>query len=169
VAFFPGSTIGNFEPDAAIDFLRRIRHGVEDNGALILGVDRRKDPAVLERAYNDAEGVTAAFNLNLLTRLNRELGATFDLERFRHRAVFNEAASRIEMHLESVADQVVTVAGVAVPFRAGETIWTESSYKYDHARLEALVGEAGFTIHHCWTDPDEHFWVAVLEAAPTAS
>ncbi len=166
VAFFPGSTIGNFEPTAAAGFLRRVRRSVEDNGAMIIGVDRRKDPAVLERAYNDEAGVTAAFNLNLLTRLNRELGATFDLAQFRHQAVFNDEASRIEMHLESLTDQVVTVAGVAISFRAGETIWTESSYKYDLPRLEQLATDAGFRIDQLWTDPDQRFWVGFLAAAP---
>jgi L-histidine N-alpha-methyltransferase len=168
VAFFPGSTIGNFEPTAAAGFLRRVRRSVEDNGALIIGVDRRKDPAILEQAYNDQAGVTAAFNLNLLTRLNRELGATFDLAQFRHQAVFNDEASRIEMHLESLVDQVVTVAGVAIPFRAGETIWTESSYKYDLPRLEQLAADAGFRIDQLWSDPDQRFWVGFLAAAPAA-
>jgi dimethylhistidine N-methyltransferase len=168
VAFFPGSTIGNFEPTAAAGFLRRVRRSVEDNGALIIGVDRRKDPALLEQAYNDQAGVTAAFNLNLLTRLNRELGATFDLAQFYHRAVFNDEASRIEMHLESLTDQVVTVAGVDIPFRAGETIWTESSYKYDLPRLEQLAADAGFRIDQLWSDPDQRFWVGFLAAAPAA-
>lgn len=165
VGFFPGSTIGNFHPAEATAFLRRIRRTVGSDGALIVGVDRRKEAAVLDAAYNDAAGVTAAFNLNLLTRLNRELGADFDLERFAHRAFFNPDASRVEMHLESLDDQVVHVAGARVTFGAGETIWTESSYKYDEARLDDVVGSAGFSVRTRWTDSQERFWVAFLEAA----
>ncbi len=164
VAFFPGSTIGNFEPAAAASFLRGVRATVGPTGALILGVDRRKDRAVVEEAYNDAEGVTAAFNLNLLVRLNRELGANFDLARFRHKAFFNEDASRIEMHLESTEAQIVTVAGVPISFDAGETIWTEASYKYDLPRLERLAHEGGFRIRQLWTDPEKRFWLGFLEA-----
>ncbi len=134
LAFFPGSTIGNFDPTAARSFLSGIRQTVGDDGALVLGVDRRKDATTLEAAYNDREGVTAAFNRNMLVRLNRELGADFSLDFFRHRAIWNPDASRIEMHLESLGEQVVTVAGMAIPFAAGETIWTESSYKYDRAQ-----------------------------------
>lgn len=165
VGFFPGSTIGNFHPAEATAFLRRIRRTVGPDGALILGVDRRKDPAVLDAAYNDAAGVTAAFNLNLLARLNRELGADFDLECFAHRAFFNADASRIEMHVVSLADQVVRVAGTRIGFEAGETIWTESSYKYDEARLDAVVGSAGFRVRERWTDGGGRFWVVFLEAA----
>jgi len=164
LAFFPGSTIGNFHPAEAAAFLTRIRRTVGPGGAMILGVDRRKDPRVLRAAYDDAAGVTAAFNRNILARLNRELGATFDLERFAHRALFNDRASRIEMHLVSLADQVVDVAGTRIAFAAGETIWTESSYKYDAARLDALVTAAGFTVARLWTDEDERFWVAFLRA-----
>lgn len=165
VGFFPGSTIGNFQPAEATAFLRRVRRTVGAHGALILGVDRRKDPAVLHAAYNDAAGVTAAFNLNLLTRLNRELGADFDVERFAHRAFFNDAASRVEMHLVSLDDQAVHVAGAAIRFEAGETIWTESSYKYDEARLDDVVGAAGFRVRTRWTDAGDRFWVAFLESA----
>ncbi|MEA3246777.1 MAG: L-histidine N(alpha)-methyltransferase [Gemmatimonadota bacterium] len=162
VAFFPGSTIGNFHPTEAAAFLRRVRHAVGPGGALILGVDRRKDPAVLHAAYNDAAGVTAEFNLNVLRRLNREAGASFDVASFRHVAFFNDAASRIEMHLESARDQEVCVGGVPVTFTCGETIHTECSYKYDRERLEALVGAAGFTVERLWTDPADWFWVAFL-------
>jgi len=166
VAFFPGSTIGNFHPTEAAAFLRRVRRTIAADGLLVLGVDRRKDAATLDAAYNDAAGVTAAFNLNLLARLNREHGGTFDLARFRHRAFFNEAASRVEMHLVSAVDQCVRVAGETFHFAAGESIWTESSYKYDRARLEALAASAGFAVARLWTDDDERFWVAVLEVAP---
>ncbi|MBA3890062.1 MAG: L-histidine N(alpha)-methyltransferase [Gemmatimonadaceae bacterium] len=165
VGFFPGSTIGNFHPAEATAFLRRIRRTVGTDGALILGVDRRKDAAVLDAAYNDASGVTAAFNLNLLTRLNRELGADFEVECFAHRAFFNSAASRVEMHLVSLDDQEVHVAGSTIRFEPGETIWTESSYKYDAERLDSVVGSAGFRVRMRWTDSEDRFWVAFLEAA----
>lgn len=162
VAFFPGSTIGNFHPVEAMSFLRRVRRVVGVDGALILGVDRLKDPAVLHAAYNDAAGVTADFNRNALAHLNRELGADFDVARFRHVAFFNAAASRMEMHLESLEAQWVQVAGVRIPLQAGERIWTESSYKYDASPLEALVAGAGFRIERLFTDGDDRFWVAFL-------
>jgi L-histidine Nalpha-methyltransferase len=162
VAFFPGSTIGNFHPMEAAAFLRRVRHAVGPGGALVVGVDRRKDPGVLHAAYDDRLGVTAAFDLNVLARLNRELDADFELDRFRHRAVWNDGASRIEMHLESTAAQRVRVADRAITFARGETIWTESSYKYDEPRLERLVAEGGFAIERLWTDEGQRFWVAFL-------
>ena len=164
LAFFPGSTIGNFHPAEATAFLGRIRRTVGPEGALVLGVDRRKDPRVLHAAYNDAAGVTAAFNLNVLSRINRELGADFELTRFVHRAFFNRDASRIEMHLESTVRQVVVVGDTPVIFAHGETIWTESSYKYDRRRLEGLVSAAGFSIARLWSDSQARFWVAFLTA-----
>lgn len=167
LAFFPGSTIGNFSPADAAAFLRRIRRTVGTCGALLLGVDRRKDPRILEAAYNDSEGVTAAFNLNVLERLNREYGAEFDLSAFRHEAVWNDEASRIEMHLRSLRDHTVCVSGRDVTFTAGETIWTESSYKYDEARLARLVNAAGFDVDHLWTDADGYFWMCWLTANET--
>lgn len=165
IAFFPGSTIGNFHPTEAAAFLRRVRRTVADDGILVLGVDRRKDAALLDAAYDDAQGVTAAFNLNMLARLNRELGADFRLECFAHRAFFDEAASRVEMHLVSLARQTVTVAGVPIRFERGETIWTESSYKYDEERLEQLTTSGGFALTRLWTDGAQRFWVAFLSAA----
>jgi dimethylhistidine N-methyltransferase len=162
LAFFPGSTIGNFHPAEAAAFLTRIRRTVGPGGALVLGVDRRKDAATLDAAYDDAAGMTAAFNRNLLARLNHEYAATFDLDQFTHRAFFNPDASRVEMHLVSLREQTVTVAGTAIRFERGETIWTESSYKYDEARLEQLVSAAGFTIDRLWTDDESRFWVAML-------
>lgn len=164
LAFFPGSTIGNFDPSLAAAFLRNVRDVVGDNGALVLGVDRRKVPAIIEPAYNDAAGVTAAFNLNMLARLNREAGANFDLDRFRHRAFFNQDASRIEMHLESLSAQDVTIAGETVRFEAGESIRTECSYKYDESAFEALVARGGFRVRQLFTDPAQLFWVAFLQA-----
>ena len=165
IAFFPGSTIGNFHPTEAAAFLRRVRRTVADDGVLVLGVDRRKDAATLNAAYNDSAGVTADFNLNMLARLNRELSADFNLSHFQHRAFFNELASRIEMHLGSLERQVVHVAGERVTFEAGESIWTESSYKYDREALDVLVTSAGFHITCLWTDAAERFWVAYLDAA----
>ena len=163
LAYFPGSTIGNFHPEEAAAFLRRVRRVVGEGGAMVLGVDRRKDRGILEPAYNDAEGVTAQFNLNILAHLNQLLGADFDLSQFRHRAFFNEEASRVEMHLEAVTPQAVTVAGETIDFAAGETIWTESSYKYDEARLAHMVAAGGFAVRRLFTDAPGLFWVAVLE------
>ena len=162
VAFFPGSTIGNFHPTEASAFLRRVRRTLGADGLLVLGVDRRKDVATLNAAYDDALGVTAAFNLNMLARLDREYGGDFDLSRFRHRAFFNDEASRVEMHLVSTVEQRVRLAGETFHFDAGESIWTESSYKYDRPRLDALAAAAGFTVARLWTDADDRFWVAAL-------
>ncbi len=166
VAFFPGSTIGNFHPTEAAAFLRRVRHTVGNDGGLILGVDRRKDPDTLHAAYNDSAGVTAAFNLNALTHLNRDLDGSFDISAFKHKAFFNDEASRIEMHLESVKEQRVQLAGQTFHFEAGETILTECSYKYDEPRLTALVEGGGFTIDTLYTDNQHWFWIAWLR--PTA-
>jgi L-histidine Nalpha-methyltransferase len=162
IAFFPGSTIGNFHPPEAAAFLRSLRSVIGYDGSLILGVDRAKDRATLDAAYNDAAGVTARFNLNLLERLNRELDADFDLPRFRHRAWYNEELKRIEMHLESLCDQIVSVSGSAIPFRTGETVLTECSYKYDAESLDRLTTGAGFDVEQLWTDANDLFWVAYL-------
>jgi dimethylhistidine N-methyltransferase len=164
LAFFPGSTIGNLRPAAAAALLGQIRAVCGPGGALVLGVDRTKDPDVLHAAYNDRAGITAQFNLNILTRLNRELGADFDVSRFRHLAFYNPAESRVEMHLESLDDQVVRVRGEEIAFATGETIWTESSYKYDEPQLRRIIGPSGFTIHRLWSDAGERFWVALLRA-----
>ena len=165
VAFFPGSTIGNFHPTEAAAFLRRVRRVVAPDGALILGVDRLKDPSILLAAYDDSDGVTAAFNLNVLDRLNREVGANFDRGSFRHRVEWNDTASRIEMHLESAKPQTVHVAGQPISFERGETVWTESSYKYDRPRLDRLVEESGLRLARLWTDAAERFWVGFLTVA----
>lgn len=164
LAFFPGSTIGNFHPQEATAFLTRIRRVVCADGALVLGVDRRKSAEVLNPAYDDSQGVTAEFNLNMLRRINRELGGNFELSKFKHVAFFNEQASRVEMHIESLERQCVNIAGVRIPFEQGETIWTESSYKYDEAMLNAVVGAAGFRVERLWTDANENFWVGFLSA-----
>ena len=164
LAFFPGSTIGNFHPAEAAAFLRRVRRALGPGGMLLLGVDRRKDAATLDAAYDDREGVTAAFNLNVLRRINRELNADFDLTRFRHHAFFNETAGRVEMHLEATIAHEVDVGGTRIEFSRGETIWTESSYKYDRDQLATVTNAAGFTIERLWTDADDRFWVALLGA-----
>jgi L-histidine Nalpha-methyltransferase len=164
VAFFPGSTIGNFHPAEAAAFLTRIRRTVGSGGALVMGVDRRKDAAVLHAAYDDPHGVTAAFNRNVLRRINHELGGDFDLASFRHVAFFNDDASRIEMHLESTRDQTVRVAGSTFEFARGETIWTESSYKYDEEQLATVASAAGFRVDRLWTDANGLFWVGAMTA-----
>ena len=163
-AFFPGSTIGNFPRGMAADLLAAIRREVGPGGAMLIGVDLVKDRATLERAYNDAAGVTAEFNLNLLVRLNRELGADFDLGAFRHQAVWDEAAARIEMRLVSARAQRVTVAGRSFDFAAGEALVTEYSHKYTLAGFRALAEGAGFRVARTWSDPDELFSVQLLEA-----
>jgi dimethylhistidine N-methyltransferase len=163
VAFFPGSTIGNFHPAEAAAFLTRMRRTVGPGGAVILGVDRRKDVAVLDAAYDDAAGVTAEFNRNVLRRLNRDLGSDFDLSAFRHEAFFNDEASRVEMHLVSQREQTVHVDNRTIRFAKGETIWTESSYKYDEDRLNELAAAAGLQVTRLWTDPCDWFWIAFLE------
>jgi L-histidine N-alpha-methyltransferase len=165
VAFFPGSTIGNFHPAESIAFLRRIRRVIGPDGLLVLGVDRRKSARVLNAAYNDAAGVTAEFNLNVLSRLNREAGTDFDVTRWRHHAFWNGQASRVEMHLQSLAAQRVRVGRAAVDFGAGDTIWTESSYKYDRASLHTLVSAGGFRVTRLDTDARRQFWVVCLEPA----
>lgn len=161
VGFFPGSTIGNMRPEEALAFLTKARQVVR-GGGFVVGVDLRKDPEILHAAYNDREGVTAAFNMNLLARMNRELGADFDLARFRHTAFWNEAMGRVEMHLESLADQEVTVAGRKFAFRASETIFTESSYKYSLEGFRALAADAGFRAAETWLDERKLFSVHFL-------
>ena len=164
VAYYPGSTIGNFQRPAARDFLARIREEVGDDGGLLIGVDLDKDTETLERAYDDSLGVTAAFNLNLLTRLNRELDGDFDLEQWRHRALYDRAAGRIEMHLVSQRAQRVRVAGETFDFAAGETICTEHSNKYRLDDFRALAEPAGWSVERVWTDPRDWFSVQYLEA-----
>jgi dimethylhistidine N-methyltransferase len=165
VAFFPGSTIGNFPRAMAADLLRATRQEVGAGGAMLIGVDLKKDQAVLERAYNDAAGVTAEFNLNLLVRLNRELGANFDVAAFRHEAVWDEAHGRIEMRLVSTRPQVVRIAGRRFPFAAGEILVTEYSHKYSLEAFRALAEGSGFTVAQVWTDPQRLFSVQLLAAA----
>ncbi|MBK1733008.1 L-histidine N(alpha)-methyltransferase [Thiococcus pfennigii] len=161
-AFFPGSSIGNFEPDQARRLLGRIAAVLGAGGRLLIGVDLPKDPAVLEAAYDDAQGVTAAFNRNLLTRINRELGGDLDPQAFDHLARFDTERSRVEMHLVSRLDQQARVAGEVFRFRRGETIHTESSYKYAIAAFQRLAQAAGFVPEQVWTDPHQRFSVHCL-------
>ena len=164
LGFFPGSTIGNLTPPQASAFLQGARRLLGADGALLIGVDRAKDAAILDAAYNDVAGVTARFSLNLLARINRELGATFDLTRFRHVAFFNARESRIEIYLESLADQVVQVAGSVVRFREGERIHTEFSYKYERTAFLSLAAQAGWPQAQSWTDAAQSFDVHLLTA-----
>jgi dimethylhistidine N-methyltransferase len=164
VGFFPGSTIGNFDPHEANAFLRSARAILGDGATLIVGVDLEKDEGVLRAAYNDAAGVTAQFNLNVLARINRELGGNFDLSGFTHRAIYNRERHRIEMHLISRKAQTVRVLGHVIPFRAGETIHTESSYKYSAERFTALARGSGWMPRAAWTDHDGMFSVHALLA-----
>lgn len=164
VVFFPGSTLGNFEPAAARRLLAEFRQIAGRDGRLLLGVDLQKDIGVLEPAYDDAAGVTAQFNLNLLARINRELGGNFELDAFRHRACYNAAEQRIEMHLVSQRDQVVRVGGHVFRFRKGETVHTENSYKYTPASIAALAAAAGWRSTRQWSDAQSWFFVGLFAA-----
>lgn len=169
VAFFPGSTIGNFEPEDAVSFLTHVGELCGPGGRLLIGVDLEKDPDVIERAYNDPEDVTAAFNVNLLTRINRECGADFNLSAFRHEAPYVEADGRIEMRLVSTRAQEVRIPSEAGPesqvtiaFEAGEFILTEYSHKYAPEAFEQLAGRAGWVVEERWTDAEQWFGVYLL-------
>ena len=166
LVLFIGSSIGNFEPMAAGALLRRLRSSLAPGDALLLGTDMRKPEDILLRAYNDSAGVTAQFNLNLLTRLNREFEADFDLNRFAHRAIWNERDSRIEMHLESLARQTVSIGALdlKIPFDRGESIHTENSYKFTPQMIESLAANSGFQIERRWSDPRAWFTVTLLRA-----
>jgi len=161
--FFPGSTIGNFRPDAAMALLRRMRDML-DGGGLLIGVDLIKDPALLHAAYNDAAGVTAAFNKNLLARANRELGADFDLDAFAHYAPYNPMAQRIEMYLVSLKRQSVQLSGRTFEFAAGEAVHTEDSHKYSIESFREIAVRAGFLPRAVWTDENRLFSIHWLES-----
>lgn len=163
VAFFPGSSIGNFEPAQARVFLSNMAKMVGAGGGLLIGVDLKKDAALLNAAYNDAEGITAAFNLNLLTRINRELDADFDVTHFRHHAFYNPEQGRMEMHLLSTQDQNVSVDGHHFHFATDTGIHTECSYKYSVDEFRTLARSAGFAAHKAWCDPAGLFSVHYLE------
>ncbi|MBT8083775.1 MAG: L-histidine N(alpha)-methyltransferase [Woeseia sp.] len=159
VVYFPGSTIGNFEPEDAKSLLDVMYQEAGEDGALLIGVDLQKEKSVLEAAYNDSLGVTASFNLNLLRRLNREFGANFDVESFEHYAFYNEAMGRIEMHLRSKKAQNVRVGRETFSFRAGETIHTENSHKFTKEGFRALAARADFEVREVWTDDRDYFSV----------
>lgn len=163
--FYPGSSLGNFTPLQALQFLKRIRQAcIAPGAALLIGIDLVKNPARLQAAYDDALGVTAAFNRNILLHVNRLLGTDFQLRHWRHRALFNGAQSRIEMHLEAMEDIALHWPGGTRRFAAGETIHTENSYKYTRPRFLDLLAQAGFGEAACWTDEDNLFLVCHAEA-----
>jgi L-histidine N-alpha-methyltransferase len=163
LVFFPGSTIGNLTPPEAGRLLEVMRGACGPDGAILLGVDLVKDHRILEAAYNDREGVTARFNLNLLERINRELGADFDVTQFRHRAVYNAEQRRIEMHLVSQSQQTVHLRDQAITFKSGETILTEYSHKYEVDGFAELAATAGLETSRVWTDDKEYFAVLFLQ------
>jgi dimethylhistidine N-methyltransferase len=162
VVFFPGSTIGNFDPLEAQRFLRKIRGLCGPDGALLIGVDLKKDKATLEAAYDDRAGVTAEFNKNILRVINSECGARFALESFAHRAVYNERAGRVEMHLVSKQRQTVDIGFERIRFEEGEPIVTEHCYKYDVEQFRDLARKAGFEPERIWTDAERRFSVQLL-------
>jgi L-histidine N-alpha-methyltransferase len=166
LVLFLGSTLGNLDPEERRVLLRDVRALLNPGEGFLLGVDLKKPESVLIPAYDDALGVTAAFNLNLLGRINRELGGAFDLRAFRHRAIYNPREGRVEMHLESRHAQTVAIRelGIEVPFAAGETIHTENSYKFDREQILALATETGFTVRQTWTDSDGRFASNLLVA-----
>jgi len=164
LGFFPGSTIGNLVPEAAVDLLRAMREALGDSGMLVIGMDRIKDRDILLAAYDDAAGVTAEFNRNLVRRIDRELDGTLPLDAFRHRATWNEALARIEMHLEATRDIAFHVCGRRFAMRAGETIHTENSHKYDDRSATALLLAGGWEPVSDFRDSDERFMVILAKA-----
>ena len=164
IGFYPGSSIGNFEPAAARQFLSNVARSLGADAHLLIGVDRKKEKAVLEAAYNDAAGVTSDFNLNVLRHLNDALEANFNLNAFRHLARYNERQGCIQMFLESVEEQTVQLNGAAIRFASGETVHTENSYKYDLDEFLELAAAAGFAGRATWTDPNEYFTLFLLRS-----
>jgi len=162
VVYFPGSTIGNFVPSDAVSFLARMAQQVGAGGGVLIGVDLKKDTETLQRAYNDDRGITAAFNMNLLVRLNRELNANFREDQFRHEARWNAIESRIEMHLVCTEACTVRLGGENISFALGESIHTENSYKYDSDEFDRLASQAGLTPHADWTDSEHLFGVKLF-------
>lgn len=166
LGFFPGSTIGNMIPHSSVDLLRAMKESLGTGSMLLIGMDRIKDEQVLVSAYDDAQGVTAAFNLNLIERINRELDGTLPIEAFRHRAIWNDDRARIEMHLEATRDISFTIEGRPFSMAAGETIHTENSHKYGRRDGRILLRAGGWTPIAEWTDPDGLFAVILAEAQP---
>ena len=169
LGFFPGSTIGNLVARTAVDLLRAMKETLGEGSRLVIGMDRIKDVAVLNRAYDDAAGVTAQFNLNLLHRINVELDGTIDISAFRHRAIWNDEMSRIEMHVEAVRDVAFTVSGAHFAMKAGETIHTENSHKYGHRDSRLMLRAAGWGVVQEWTDERQWFSIILAEAEPPRS
>lgn len=163
MAFFPGSSMGNFTPEQASDFLCRVRSTLGDGGYFLLGVDLLKDESILQAAYDDSQGVTAAFNKNVLRHLNRTLGGQFNEDRFEHKIVVNHLLYRVEMHLVSAIDQMVNIAGNTIALRSGETIHTENSYKYRLEHLIDMAGSCGFECTNIWTDSNEYYALIMLK------
>lgn len=166
LGFFPGSTIGNMVPRTAVDLLRFMKETLGTGSYLLIGMDRIKDVDVLIRAYDDAAGVTAEFNLNLLRRINAELDADIPVDAFRHRAIWNDRMARIEMHLEALRDVTFTIGGQAFAFKAGETIHTENSHKYGFRDARLLLHSAGWGLCREWTDPDDQFALLLAKSEP---
>lgn len=164
VVYFPGSTIGNFGPKAAERLLAGMARLVGRGGGVLIGADLKKDPKILEAAYDDAAGVTAAFNKNILARINRELNGTFDLDAFRHHALYNPKRGRVEMHLISLEKQTIRIAGENIDFAEGEGIHTENSHKFTVAGFQSLAERAGLRSREVWTDPKRWFSVHFLTA-----
>lgn len=169
MGFFPGSTIGNFEPEEAVNFLRNARATLGEGSYMLLGVDTKKDQQMLEQAYNDSQNITARFNKNILTRMNRELDADFNLEEFEHLAIYNQQLGRIEMHLRSRVRQAVRVAGERFEFAKNETIHTENSYKYHPEEFDRLATEAGWRREKIWLAKDGTFAIMLLRNADKVS
>jgi dimethylhistidine N-methyltransferase len=164
VLFFPGSSIGNFEPKDAEKFLTSLRSLVGDGGYVLVGVDVKKEPAIITAAYNDAAGITVAFEKNVLLRINRELGSTIAPETFHYEGIYNEAAGRVEMYLSSMSDQKITIADHSVSLASGERILIEYSYKYSIDEFNALATAAGMQPVHAWLDPHKLFSLHLLQA-----
>ncbi len=165
VGFFPGSTIGNFNHNEAVKFLNGISKTVGPNGGLLIGVDMKKDPEILIRAYDDSSGVTASFNLNLILRINQELGGNFDISAFKHKALYNKTKGRVELHLVSLKQQIANVQGFKFSFDEGETIHTENSYKYHTKEFSSLAEEAGFATIKTWVDEKQLFSIHYLKVS----
>jgi dimethylhistidine N-methyltransferase len=159
IVYFPGSTIGNFSPEQAHNLLQVMHGEAGEDGALLIGVDLQKDPAVIERAYNDDANVTAEFNLNMLSRINREFGANFNVDLFEHRAIYNAERGRMELYLVSACEQIVGLDGKKIRFRKGEALLTEHSHKYTVAQFSRMAQRAGFVVETVWTDPGQLFSV----------
>jgi dimethylhistidine N-methyltransferase len=160
--YFPGSTVGNFTPSGARKMFETIADVLGPDGGMLIGIDLQKDPAIIEAAYNDSQTITAQFNLNILHRMNGELGANFDVEQFRHKAVYNEALGRVEISFVSESRQTVTIIDHEFEFNAGETILTEYSHKYTVAGFADMAAATGFSLHKVWTDPAQMFAVLHL-------